>query len=179
MKPIRNILFLAAILGLSLGGGQQVAAETGSGLKAPHTQISGSGLQLVRDHGHGGGMMSPGGGMHTMSPPSGGMHMMSPPSGGRTFSPGGGYTRHSFGGSEMRFSRSHKPFIGMGGPRTDRFYHHHRRHHRGSFFGITPTYPDDYYGYDTYNSDYNSCYLNCRNYHGRRYCRTYWRRYCD
>lgn len=54
-------------------------------------------------------------------------------------------------------------------------HHRHRRHHGSSFFFAAPFFYDGYYGYD---DGYNSCYRDCRNYHGPRYCRIHWRRYC-
>lgn len=68
---------------------------------------------------------------------------------------------------------------------------HHGGYHRGyrGFYWGAPflaapffyggDYYDDYpYSYG-YSSGYgNSCYRECREFHGPRYCRAYWRRYC-
>jgi hypothetical protein len=55
--------------------------------------------------------------------------------------------------------------------------HHH--HHHGSRFFVAPFFFGPYYyNYGYYGSGRNSCYWNCRHYHGPRYCRWHWRRYC-
>lgn len=63
-----------------------------------------------------------------------------------------------------------------------RFRHHRRRHHfpfLAAPFFAAPFFYGGYYDYyydDGYGGDY--CYRECRYYHGPRYCRYYWRRYC-
>ena len=183
MNPIKNILFLAAILGLSLSGGQ-ATAETGFGQKAPHTQFSGNGLQLIRDHGHSGhpgGMMGRMLGGQTTPPPSSGLRMAPPPPSGESnlSAPSGGFTKRHFSGNEIQLMRpQHPPYVGGDRPKPDHPNRHRHRHFRG-FFWYNPVYPDYSYNYYSYYSDYDSCYSNCRQYHSRRYCRKYWRNYCN
>lgn len=49
-----------------------------------------------------------------------------------------------------------------------RRWHHHRYRYYGPSIIIAPY---GHYGY-------GSCYRRCRIYHGPRFCRRYWRRYC-
>ena len=86
---------------------------------------------------------------------------------------GHGGRRH-FGGWGGR-----RHFGGWGGRR---YGWGHRRHHRGGFWWGVPfiaaPFLYDGYGYG-YGYGYgNSCYRVCRHYHGPRYCRYHWRRYC-
>lgn len=86
---------------------------------------------------------------------------------------GNTWQRRDFGSRRMDASRFgwKRDFDG----RKER--HQHRRHRRYGAWGAPLLLaPYGYYGYD--NWSYDECYLNCRNFYGRRYCRINWRDFC-
>jgi hypothetical protein len=91
--------------------------------------------------------------------------------GGRRFYGGHFRGRHFYGGGGRRFYggywRGHRHGHWRG-------HRHHRRFYGGFYGWGFPYYYGDY-GYGYYG---NSCYRTCRLYHGPRYCRYHWRRYC-
>lgn len=89
----------------------------------------------------------------------------------------GGHGGHGgYGGMRMGHMGHHMgPGFRFSGPRhfnsfAFRGRHHHFRGRRGFFFYGGPFFYDDYYG--------GSCYWNCRQFHGPRYCSYYSYNYC-
>jgi hypothetical protein len=82
---------------------------------------------------------------------------------------GGGHVYRRHGGGRHHFGRHYSRHYGR------RHHRHRHRHHGSTFFFAAPFFYDGYYGYDY---GYDSCYRDCRYYHGPRYCRVHWRRYC-
>lgn len=105
--------------------------------------------------------------------------------GGRNWGHRGGGRRWSHGGGGGKWSHRGGQRWGDGKWRH-KYGHRHRHRHRGFYFYGSPFFYDDYYyGYPYYSyydygydDGYTSCYRECREYHGPRYCRLYWRRYC-
>ena len=142
----------------------------------PMNQVNNSSVVLVRDGrggdwvggggksggGGGGGGGRPGGGGNWSGKSGGGGNWSGKPGGGGNWSgkPGGGGNWNGKPG---------------GGGKPGGHHHRHRRHFSSGFY-VWPDYYDDNYGYDY---SYESCYRECRYYHGPRYCRYNWRRYCD
>lgn len=78
-----------------------------------------------------------------------------------------GGRRHSFRGG------GHRRWSGRGHRRYGR-----RHRNRGIYIAPFLAAPFLYGGYNHYYGGGNSCYQECRYYHGPRYCKRYWRRYC-
>lgn len=183
MNPIRSIFLPAAVAVLILYGAS--GAMAASAAPAAAGQLGGAaaqaevdtGVQLVRGHHGGSGGMRHGGGGAMHRGPSGGF---SPPafSGKGGFSGPKSFSPKHFGSSRPSF-RPYTPPQSYGFVRGGKHHKRHFRHHRRGFYFYPyySYYPYDYYDY-SYSSSYSSCYWNCRRYHGPRYCRIHWRRYC-
>jgi hypothetical protein len=92
----------------------------------------------------------------------------------------------SFGGSKPHFSsgprtkHSYSPSVRMKSGKSKSHRSHNRHRGGGGIWWGTPLLVAPYfheYGYD--ESDYDSCYWNCRRIHSPSYCRAKWWRYCD
>ena len=95
-----------------------------------------------------------------------------PQSSVKTTDPGVIFVRDHRGGHRSYGHRRGHRFYGRRGG------HRYYRHHRGyGYWGAPFFFAPFYYGGYGYG-DSNSCYWDCRQYHGPRYCRYHWRRYC-
>jgi hypothetical protein len=142
---------------LGVASAATVSAPTAQSL-APMSEAGQGTVELVKIYPHGGGG---GGGGSGHRPHVGGS---------QNYHPGGGNGWKSY-------SNNGKQYYGKNDGK-----HHHRHHRHGGssffFYGSPFYYDDGYYGYSPYYSP-NSCYRECRYYHGPRYCRHYWRRFCE
>ncbi len=162
MSQIRSLIFLAAVAAFAfLSGGQATAAEAAmntlaAGGEAARSLLAGpaaEGVLLVKKRGH-------------------------------SYRRGGG--RKSFGSHRVRrapkfygrrkFSKKYRR--GWSKVRKHRRRHHRRSRRGGGIWWAAPLIAGPYLYDDYYEPDYDSCYWNCRRYHGPRYCRKRWRRYC-
>jgi len=160
MQQIRTIIISAAISALALCAGGQTMAQEGASNAVAAGNVATSllaaagatdSLQLVKSKG--------GGKWH----PSGASNVYSGPKTGTSY--GGAWKGKNY--SSGATSKSGK-------------WKGHRHHHYRRGIGwTTPLIVAPYGYYDSYDSDYDSCYSNCRVYHGPRYCRANWRKYCD
>lgn len=157
------------VASLAVGAGLMLPAAIGGAQAAPvsaatqnfgiASQAAGSQVELIKERGgprwrHGGG-------------------------GGPRWKHGGGGSGWKHGGGGW------KP--GYGGKKWSHKGNRWRHRHSGFYFASPFFYNDyGYYGYYGYYDDYpyysssydNYCYRECREEHGPRYCRRYWRRYC-
>jgi hypothetical protein len=94
---------------------------------------------------------------------------------------------HGGSGGSIGHAPGHSPGMSHG-PRMSYGHdghghgHHRHGHFHDRFIFSAPYFFEPYYDYD-YGYDYGydsaqSCYWDCRSYHGPRYCRYHWRSYC-